>query len=131
MLETPVIKAVDYEQRIAIDVIYEPNKLDAHNQWASEETLRKACENFNKSLDEGIVTPNLFHLQALENESLEIIKTWINEVDCVIGDQEIPEGTWLCKMKYHDDELWDMKKSGELQGVSIGAKGFIKKPETT
>lgn len=124
---TMVIKATNDEQMIAVDVVYEPNKPDAHGQWMSKETVRKACENFNKNLSEGNVKSNLFHIK--ETESFSILKSWINECDCYIGDKFVPEGTWLAESKYHTKELWDMKKSGELMGMSVGAKGVINAPK--
>ena len=117
-----IIKAIDEVQQIALDVIAEPNKLDAHDEWYSIETVAKACENFNINLKSGNVTPNLYHAFE-ESEKLQIIKTFIQPVDCTIGDREVCEGTWISVMKYLDKSLWDMKVSGDLCGVSIGAMG--------
>lgn len=122
-LTPEILKATNDEEQIAIDVVYEPFKPDAHGQWMSESTIRKACANFNTELANGAVKPNLFHLS--ETDKFIIEKSWINEVECVIGDQIVPEGAWLIKTKYLDPELWEMKKSGELMGVSIGCQGVI------
>jgi hypothetical protein len=124
-----IMKAIDEVQQIAFDVIAEPNKLDAHGEWYSAETLVKACDNFNTNLKSGNVTPNLYHAQA-ESEKLKILKTFIVPVDCIIGEQEIGEGTWVSEMKYIDKALWDMKVSGEILGVSIGCMGRRATEET-
>lgn len=129
---TPIIKALDDEQKIAIEVVYEPYKLDAHGQWARPETIRKACENFNENLSKGNIKPNFYHSKdedgvVKSTDAFEIIKSWVNEVDCVIGDQEVPEGTWICKVKYLDDDVWELRKAGILCGVSMGALGTVKK----
>lgn len=123
----PVIKAFDEEQMISIEMVYEPYVLDAHNQWMSPTTLRKACEDFNEKLREGKVLPNLFHIAS--TDKFEIVKSWINEVECKIGDKLVSEGSWLAKLKFHDKELWEMHKSGETGGVSIGAQGVILPPK--
>ena len=120
---TPVIKSMVEEEKIAIEVIYEPWVEDAHGEWMSEDTVRKACENFNENLANGIVKPNKYHL--VETEEFSILKTWIQEVDCFIGDQLVKEGTWVGKFKYESDSLWEMKKSRKLSGVSIGALGKV------
>ena len=117
-----IMKAIDEVQQIAFDIIAEPNKLDAHGEWYSAETLVKACDNFNTNLKSGNVTPNLYHVQA-ESEKLQILKTFIVPVDCMIGEQEVVEGTWVSEMKYLDKSLWDMKVSGEILGVSVGCMG--------
>lgn len=123
-----IMKAIDEVQQIAFDIIAEPNKLDAHGEWYSKDTLVKACENFNQNLLTGNVTPNLYHVQA-ETEKLQILKTFIVPVDCIIGEQEVVEGTWVSEMKYIDKALWDKKVSGEILGVSIGAMGKRIQPE--
>tara|TARA_R110000851_G_scaffold146878_1_gene286657 strand:+ start:1657 stop:2436 length:780 start_codon:yes stop_codon:yes gene_type:complete len=123
-----IMKAIDEVQQIAVDIIAEPNKLDAHGEWYSKETLVKACENFNKNLTSGNVTPNLYHVQA-ETEKLQILKTFIVPCDCIIGEQEVSEGTWVSEMKYIDKALWDKKVSGEILGISIGAMGKRVQPE--
>ena len=123
-LSQVVIKALNEDERIAIEVIYEPNTPDLHGQWMSEETVEKACENFNKNLSEGNVKPNLFHVQNAEDK-LEILRTYIIPTDCYIGDTPIKKGTWIGEMYYKDEKLWELKKSGILPGVSIGAMGKV------
>ncbi|QQM77710.1 hypothetical protein JJJ22_15585 [Aeromonas caviae] len=69
------------------------------------------------------VSPNLFHLS--NTNKFEIIKSWINEIDLVSPTgQEVKEGTWLVKLRY-SPELWEMKKAGKIQGVSIGCRGVV------
>jgi len=119
----PVIKSANDEKMIAIEVIYEPFVPDLHGQWASADTLRKACADFNEKLKEGVVSTNLFH--SFDTDTFEITKSWINEVVCDIGDFRVPEGTWLCEIQYKSPELWEMRKSGEIGGVSICANGGV------
>ena len=57
----PIIKAVDELKKEAVFIVYEPNTLDAHDEWMSPETIEKAQAEFNKCYEEGIVVPNLFH----------------------------------------------------------------------
>jgi uncharacterized protein YdaT len=133
---TPIIKAVNDELKQAIEVVYVPYELDAHDQWMRPETIEKACSNFNENLEKGNIKPNLYHFKddegnIQETEAFEVMKSWINQVDSVIGDQLVPEGAWICKLQYKDDNAWELRKAGVLQGVSIGALGSIKKPEET
>lgn len=123
----PDIQEFDEEQMIAIEMIYEPNVPDAHGQYMSEDTVRKACESFNKNLLTGNVKPNLFHIA--ETDKFTILKTWINEVECTIGDYLIPEGAWLGSTQFHDEDLWKAKKQGEIGGVSIGGIGIVHPPK--
>jgi hypothetical protein len=129
----PIIKAVNDELMESIEVVYEPYELDAQEQWMSPETIRKACDNFNMNLEKGVVQPNLFHSKDDEGnytttEAFTIEKSWINEVESVIGEQVVPEGTWICKLKWNNEEVWEKRKAGILKGVSLGAVGTIKPP---
>ncbi|QEG08591.1 hypothetical protein [Aeromonas phage 4L372D] len=116
------------EEMIAYEVVYEPDTKDAHGEWMTQETILKACENFNKNLELGNVKPNLFHFANTDLFSIE--KSWIQqEIDVVVEatNQPIKAGTWVVKTKYNDPDLWLLKKAGVIQGVSIGARGSINK----
>ncbi len=87
----------------------------------SAQTVQAACEDFNNNLSN--ISPNLYHIS--NTNKFEILKSWINEIDMVsVTGQEVKEGTWLVKLRY-SPELWEMKKAGKLQGVSIGCRGVV------
>lgn len=116
------------EEMISYEIVYEPLVKDAHGEWMTEETLALACENFNQNLQKGVVQPNLFHLQNTTAFTIE--DSWIQkEFDVVVEatGEKIKAGAWVCKIKYHDDDLWILKKAGVIGGVSIGGKGTIDK----
>lgn len=130
-----IIKAVNEELKQSIEVVYEPYELDAQEQWMRPSEIRKACENFNANLEAGNILPNMFHSTDDEGsytktENFSVIKSWINEVDCVVGGQPVKEGTWICKLQWYDDSAWELRKSNTYQGVSIGALGKINKPDS-
>lgn len=123
-IPTDVIKAS--EEMVSYEVVYEPFVKDAHGQWMSDKTLTKACDNFNKNLEKGVVQPNLFHLENTKAFTIE--DSWIQkELDVVVEatGEKIKAGTWICKLKYHDNDLWTLKKAGVVGGVSIGARGNV------
>mgnify|MGYP001323103339 CR=1 FL=1 len=123
-IPTEVIKAS--EEMVSYEVVYEPFIKDAHGQWMSDTTLQKACENFNENLKKGVVQPNLFHLENTKAFTIE--DSWIQkELDVVVEatGEKIKAGTWICKLKYHDNDLWTLKKAGVVGGVSIGARGSV------
>lgn len=114
------------EEMVSYEVIYEPFIKDAHGEWMSDKTIEKAMENFNKNLEKGIVQPNLFHLK--DTEAFTIESTWIQkelDVKVIQTDEIIKAGTWVAKIRYNDADLWQLKKSGVVGGVSIGAVGTI------
>lgn len=114
------------EEMISFEVVYEPDVKDSHGHWASKETLEKACENFNKNLKKGIVKSNLLHVQDTEDFTVE--DSWIQkELNVLVEEtgEKIKAGTWVAKLKYHNPELWELKKTGVLGGVSIGAMAEV------
>ena len=120
--QTEILK----EEMVSYEVVYEPNVKDAHGEWMSEKTIQKACENFNKNLEKGVVQPNLFHLKDTDLFTIE--DTWVQkELDVVVEatGEVIKAGTWVAKVKYNDPTLWELKKSGVIGGVSIGCSGVV------
>ena len=114
------------EEMVSYEVIYEPFTKDAHGEWMSDKTIEKAMENFNKNLEKGIVQPNLFHLK--DTEAFTIDSTWIQkelDVKVIQTDEIIKAGTWVAKLKYNDADLWQLKKSGVVGGVSISGMGTV------
>jgi hypothetical protein len=114
------------EEMVSYEVVYEPLVKDAHGEWMSEDTIEKACENFNQNLEKGVVNSNLFHLESTDAFTIE--STWVQkelDVKVVQTDEVIKAGTWVAKIKYHSEDLWNLKKSGVIGGVSIGGKGKI------
>lgn len=128
----PIIKSADELKREVTFIYYEPNKEDTHGDWASPEVIEKACENFNKNLSDGNVIPNLFHMKDEDGKyeatnSFDIQKSWVSPTDCIVGETDVEEGTWLVKVKINNDTLWNSFLKGTVSGVSFGAKGSRRK----
>lgn len=114
------------EEKISIEVVYEPDVKDVHGNWMNSETIQKGCENFNSNLELGVVKPNLFHMA--NTDKFEIVKSWVHEeIDVTVdaSGEPVKAGTWLAKIHYKDDNLWKLKKEGVIQGVSIFGYGNI------
>lgn len=103
-----------------IEVMYcPPEQDDLHGERISELELRKMVDNFNANINN--VKGNLGHL--VNTDKFHPVKAWVNEVDCMIGDNFVSEGTPLVKIQFTDQELYEKRKSGEIMGLSIGAMG--------
>lgn len=124
----PVVKQLDEEEMVAIEPLYVmPEEEDGHGETMTEIELRKMVDNMNKAIQEKRLKGNLFHKQMTDGFSA--VKAWINECDCYIGETFVPEGQPIVKTKFHDKKLWELRKSGELKGVSIGARGKYREVE--
>lgn len=118
-----IVKAVNEELKQATFIVMAPNEVDLHGDITSEDEVRKACFNFNKFCGKA----NLFHVA--ETEKFEFAESYLAPTDFVLGDNFVKKGTWLTTIQVLDDELWDLIKSGEVNGVSIGAIASVTKLE--
>ena len=118
-----VAKSTNDELKQATFVVMVPDEVDLHGDVTSEEEVRKACHNFNRSLQKA----NLFHL--VETDSFDFIESYISPVDFVLDNRTVLKGTWLCTVQCHDDKLWSLIKSGDINGVSIGALASVEEIE--
>lgn len=122
-LKLPITKAVDEELKQATFIVMVPEEIDAHGDITSEAEVRKACHNFNKYS----MKANLFHL--VETDTFEFCESYCCPTDFVLGDKFVKKGTWLATIQSLDDNLWELIKSGEINGLSIGALASVESIE--
>jgi len=115
----PVVKALNEDLMQGLYVVLEPDAIDAHGDTYNATEVRKACENFNKA----VVKANLFHM--IDTTAFDIVESYISPVDMIFGEQVIKAGTWLAKLQFNDDDLWQAVLDGKFSGVSIGAMASV------
>lgn len=110
------------EQMVAIEPLYcKPMDSDAHGQGMVEEEIRKMVDNINTNINK--ISGNIGHV--FNTDGFYFVKAWVNECECMIGSEFVPEGQPIIKVQFTDETLWSMRKTGQLQGLSIGALGVI------
>lgn len=114
-----VQKSVNEELKQATFIVMVPDEVDLHGDTTTEEEVRKACFNFNKFCRQ----PNLFHLT--KTDTFEFCENYVAPVDFQLGDVEVKKGTWLATIQAKDDSLWELIKSGDINGLSIGALATV------
>lgn len=114
-----VAKAVNEELMQATFVVMVPESVDLHGDVTTEQEVRKAMANFNKYSRQ----PNLFHLA--KTDTFEFIESYCSPVDFTLGDNLVTKGTWLATIQCLDTGLWELIKSGEINGLSIGALASV------
>lgn len=107
-------KSANDELRQGTYVVLEPDEEDLHGDTYSEEEVRKACHNFNTSLEKA----RLDH--QVETEEMSFVESYIAPADIKIGEEMVKKGTWMAVVQY-SPELWQDVKSGKYTGLSIGA----------
>ena len=118
-----VIKQFDEEEMIAIEPLYIcAGETDGQGDTISLEDTHLMVKSFNDAIESGGLQTSLFH--SHKTQAFEVIKGWVNEVECTIGDSVIPEGQPLAKIHFLNEDAWELRKSGDLMGLSIGARAM-------
>ena len=115
-------KSANQELRQATYIVLEPETEDAHGDVYSSEEIRKACHNFNSSLE----TAYLDH--RVETTEMTFAESYIAPVDMQIGEEMVKKGSWLAVVQY-EPELWEEVKAGKYTGLSIGAYANVEEIE--
>ena len=117
-----VAKSVDEE---LMQVTYVAMKIgtDLHGDVSDAATVRLAKESFNKSL----MKANLFHQEMTDKFS--IIESYLAPTTMVLNKNLVEQGEWLVTLQIHDNELWQLIKHDEINGVSIGAMASVENIE--
>lgn len=120
----PIIKQFDDEEMIAIEPLYvSVGEVDGHGDMIeSMEEMEALVKSFNEANEAGNLQSSFFHKH--KTDKFSILKAWVNQVDCMIGDSLVPEGQPIVKIKFNDSKAWNLRKEGKLQGVSIGARAM-------
>ena len=126
LLNKPTVridKATNEIERKALFVAMSPDETDAHGAETSIKEVEKAMRSFNTHC----MKANLFH--RVDTKDAEVVQSYTTPVDMYIGDTFIRKGTWLQEWYFPETEvgelLWQKVLSGEINGISIGARGIV------
>ena len=103
------------EERYVLGIVLEPEFVDSQNDIYSANEIRNAAHRFLESFQ----NVGLMH-EGYVNNQVKIIESYLAPVDFDLAGQKIKKGTWLLALHILDDKLWDLIKSGELTGLSMG-----------
>lgn len=128
LLKTIEIKKRDEEQHTVYGIVYAPDEVDAHGDFATAQTIKQAAYNFmrDRNTDNVDVQHNLIKTDAFVAES------WIVQPDApLFGDNP---GAWAVAIKVENEDIWQAIKDGIIGGISLygqartnKAKGLLKR----
>jgi hypothetical protein len=114
-----IIKS-DEEKRLVYGIVYSPNQIDAHGDFATADEIEKAMELFMKASNTNAIDTQ-HNLQIAEN--CFIRECWIVKENDAVFPDEI--GAWAVCIKVDNEYVWEKVKSGEYTGLSM--YGFANK----
>lgn len=131
------ISKVSEEDRIVCGVVYKASKefdqngkptdnIDTDGNWMSEETVKKACHNFNRKLQRPRIVKGA-GVDKQHNEVAEygtvlesyIAKAAVEEINAEPGD-------WVAAIEVTDETTWNEILKGQITGFSIGGTAVIR-----
>lgn len=123
-LETiTVAKSLDEELKQVTYVCMRADTTDEHGDYTSSDEVRKAAESFRKAWLANQKLTNLFHLY--KTSSFDVLESYLSPCEMSLNGHYVNKSDWLVTLQINDDKLWDAIKSGDIVGVSIGAKAKV------
>ena len=120
-IQFPIAKA---EERLVTGVVLEPNVVDAHSDFESEQTIKEAAHGFLHKYNRQSAL-GLGH-RVFGSIGVDLVESYIAPQDMTLGGEGVKKGSWIMTVKIHDDSIWNMVKSGDITGFSIGGKARVR-----
>lgn len=121
-------KSLNEEKKLATFVVLEPQPEDGttndlHGDYYDEETILKACLDFNKNIH--LRKGKLLHI--VETQGYSFVESYCTPAEMTIGNVVIKKGTWLQTIQVNPDEkfnwIWEGIKNGTFNGLSVECMG--------
>ena len=109
------IKKFDEEQQLVYGEVYAPDVPDSHGDFMTAEAIQKMAHEFMRR---GLVK-NIDVQHSREESGSYVVESFIaREEDSIF----IP-GSWVIGVKIPDGAIWNLVKTGELNGFSLDGEG--------
>jgi hypothetical protein len=115
------VAKADMERGLATGIVMEPDTQDTQGQVCSAEDIERAMIYW--ACNGGSV--DLMHsFEAITDERVDVVETWICRSPFMLGEYEVKIGTWLMTTKWQvDGKYWGAIKAGDFNAYSIGGLG--------
>lgn len=107
----PVEKQGD--EHIVMGIVYEPDTVDAQNDKANADEIKKAAYEFM----EDVQTFKVMHRGS--RVKVKILENYIAPIDFKVNNKQVKKGSWVLVTRILDEKLWNDIKAGNLTGYSM------------
>jgi hypothetical protein len=122
-----VQKSDGEEERYVLNYVLKPDVEDVQGHVVSKEEIRKACHWWAENAGNGSFA--LQHVlqggEKLEGGDIVMLENYLMPATVTMGDEEIPEGTWMLGARINSDDIWSKVLKGEINAWSIGALSYL------
>jgi hypothetical protein len=120
-VDIQIVKSANEEERMALMLVLEPQESDGtttdlHGDWYDEDTIRKACHDYNDRCER----IGVMHKELASNDEVIVRESYIAPCDFVTETGvPIKKGSWLMWLHFPSDDMWQKVKDGTYDSVSI------------
>ena len=115
-----IVHKAEQEQYVLAAVLV-PDDEDAQGHTYSKETIWKACKWWAENSLQFSVGHVLQGGKPCDSNQIALIENFIQRGDTRIGNEDIPDGTWMMGSHIMDEDIWKMVMMGQINAYSIGA----------
>lgn len=112
-LESENLFKADDEKRIAYSIVLKADRPDLEKDIFPAEVVEKTAHEFMEKFQ----NHNIEH--EFDTEDVQPVESFVAPTDMEINGNEINKNDWVMAVKFQDDDLWELAKSGELSGFSV------------
>ena len=114
----------DEAEQVVYGVVYAPDEVDAQEDSADAEEIRKACYRFMESGGQFQSNHNKEPIDVV------VLENYLAPVDFHMQDiegnvQQIQKGSWVQALKIKDADTWQEITKGTITGFSMGGEADI------
>ncbi|MGG3801784.1 XkdF-like putative serine protease domain-containing protein [Metabacillus fastidiosus] len=110
--EVKIITKADDTQQLVYGIVYEPDTIDAHEDFMTAEEIEKAAHQFLKD------ARNMDTQHDFVAGAGEVVESYVAPADFEIDGETILKGSWVLVTKA-TEEVWEQIQKGEITGYSM------------
>lgn len=122
-----VLRKANWDKKLVYGVVYEPDTVDTHGDWATAEEIEKAAHNFMRNVRASGKWTNKDHKAGEEGElsGVEIVESFIAPVAFMYEgtDAVVKKGSWVIVSKVLNPDLQKAIESGDTAAYSMEGTG--------
>ncbi len=134
------------QERLITGLVLVPNVPDSQGHIVSAEEIGNAAffymEHYRYTnvmhrnvdgqafpMESGILSPDDSAWKKSYKKEFSILESYIAPTTFSLGEEEVPEGSWVLTLRVNDDEIWGKILRKELTGFSIGGHAHLEEME--
>ncbi|PZM85071.1 hypothetical protein DLH72_02215 [Candidatus Gracilibacteria bacterium] len=113
-----LLKTDDNHKTVSFCVLT-PNIEDRNGDIISADEIIKTAHDFGANMNEKFLNIDHKDDTHIEKSEYVFVENFIAPADIIIGENIVKKGSWYVGIKFINEKLYEMVKSGDFVGVSM------------